>query len=59
MTKKWTNKPDDIIIEPGISFFKKFTVTDTMQHQSKPAFKIHLRNIEIRNISQPPVPSLQ
>jgi hypothetical protein len=36
--KKWTNDPDDPIINPGIFFFEQFTVNDAMQHQPKPSF---------------------
>src|SRR5204862_6839815 len=32
MTKEWTNCPNNPVIDPHISFFKKFPVTDTMQH---------------------------
>ena len=58
VAKKRTNKPDDIIIYPGISFFKRFAMAYAMQHQSEATFKIHLRNIEVRNVGQPPIPAL-
>ena len=47
------------MIQPVIGLLKKLPVTDTMQHQPEPALEIHLRNVEIGNIGQPPVPSLE
>jgi hypothetical protein len=59
VTEKRTNAPGDPGIDPLVWFFEKFAMTDIVQHQAKAAFKIQLRNIEIRNIQQPPLPAFK
>jgi 3-dehydroquinate dehydratase len=59
MAKERADEPDHVCIKPGISFLKRLAVADAMQHQSKTALEIHLRNIEIRNVCEPPVPAFQ
>jgi len=40
MAKKRANEPHDPVVDPHVSFFEKFAVTDTMQHQTETPFKV-------------------
>ncbi len=59
MAKKRANTPYHPGIDPAIRPFKKLTVTNIMKHEAKSSFVIQLRDITIRYVNQPPLPSIE
>jgi len=43
-------------MQPHVFFLKHLAMTHAVEHQPKPAFKVRLGDIRIRNVEQPPKP---